>query len=88
MFASKVEKKQSALLLKLRGLTKERHAEEAVLELMKFYGESEDGVQLCQHGLIDNMRHELEDIKEVLDVYDDIGLNRMKRLGLPIIQKE
>ena len=74
--------------MKLQGQTKERHAEEAVLELMTFFGETEDGGQLCSHGLIDNMKQELKDIEEILDVYDEFGLNRKKRLGLPIFLKE
>ena len=59
-----------------------------MLELMSYYGDPNDGGQLCSHGLIDNMRNELEDIKEILSVYDDVGLDRKKRLGLPIIHKE
>lgn len=63
---SRVERRKTCVIQKLRGLTKERHAEEAVLELMSFYGDGE-GSQLCSHGLVDGLKNELFEIKQILD---------------------
>ena len=57
-------------MLKLRGLAKRRHAEDAVLNLMKFYGDSEEK-HLCLHEKEHGLKEELMSLKLILDEYDD-----------------
>ena len=84
----RVDIEGAALLLKIRGLTKRRHAEDAVLNLMKFYGDSEEK-NLCFHEKEHCLKEELMSLKLIIEEYsDERKVNAMKRLGLPMFSKE
>ena len=75
------------VIKKLKGKATATNTEEAVLQLMSFYGDTQERI-LCSHELIETLKVDLAYIQRMVTEYDDVEFPKLKRLGLPIFCKE